>query len=32
MRLRCIVFAVLPALAGGQPLSQLVDEALRNNR
>ena len=32
MRLRCIVLAVLPALAGGQPLSQLVDEALRNNR
>ena len=32
MCLRCIVLAVLPALAGGQPLSQLVDEALRNNR
>ena len=28
----CILLAVLPALAGAQPLASLVDEALRNNR
>ena len=27
-----VIMAVLPAVAGAQPLAQLVDEALRNNR
>jgi len=32
MNVRSIFVALLPALAGAQPLSQLVDEALGNNR
>lgn len=32
MKLQFICMAILPALAGAQPLASLVDEALRNNR
>ncbi len=32
MKIRLCIVLALPALAGAQPLSSLVDEALRNNR